>query len=117
MTEFQYENNDKLKKFADQFYGKIGEVQKVSGIDSVKVYKYLLAYCISYRENINLKACKCVEEMANDIDSGIQNQIFFEKAKMNVTIKDTIYFENYMKKMERDLGFLSEWYAYFAKVS
>lgn len=117
MTTFQYENGEKLEKFADQFFGKTGDVQKISGIDSVKVYKYLLAYRISTRSNINLKTCEWLEERANDLDWRLENRIFFEKAKMDVTVKDTIYFENYMKKLERDPGFLSEWYAYFAEAA
>ena len=117
MTTFQYENGEKLEKFADQFFGKTGDVQKLTGINSVKVYKYLLAYRISCKSNINLKTCEWLEERARDIDYGTQNRIFFEKAKMNVTVKDIIYFEDYMKNMERDRGFLSEWYAYFAEVA
>ncbi len=117
MTTFQYQNGEKLERFADQFFGEKGDVEKISGIGSVKVYKYLLAYCISFRNSFNLKTCEWLEERANIIDWGIQNRIFFEKAKMKVTVKDTIYFENYMKMMEKDKGFLSEWYAYFAEVA
>lgn len=117
MTTFQYENDTRLRELADQFFGKTGGIQKISGIDSVKVYMYLLAYCIAYSRSTNIEACDQLEKRAINIYKGVENRIFFEKAKMNVAIKDTIYFENYMKKMEEDPRFLSEWDKYFAEVA
>lgn len=117
MTTFQYENGEKLDRFADQSFGKAGKIRKVSGIDSVKVYKYLLAYRITCGKDIDLDSCEWFEERAIHLDLRNENRIFFEKAMMNVRVKDILYFEDYMKKMEKDLGFLSEWYAYFAETA
>ena len=117
MTTFQYENGERLERLADRFFGEAGDIQKVPGIDSLKVYKYLLAYRIACKKNVNIKICEWLEERAIHLDLRKENRIFFEKVRMDVAVKDTIYFEDYMKKMEKDPGFLSEWYAYFEEVA
>ena len=116
MTTFQYENSKEIRKLADRFFGENGEIKIISGIDSIKFYKYLLAYRIVYGRQVKLQTCKQLEERAFDIDFGMNNKMFFEKAQMNVSVKDIIYFEDYMRMLEKDIGFLSCWYVWFDKV-
>lgn len=114
MTDFQYLNERRIQELADQFFGERGDVYKITGMDMVKVYKYLIAYCSKNRQRINAVPYQVVKYIAIDSNYTKENLVFFEKVEH---CDDVIYFEQYMRSMEEDKVFLDAWHLWFEKAS
>lgn len=115
MKDFEYLNHDRLEELSNQIYGEGDRFKEIYDINSVKVYKFLLAYCIVYRKKINKRVYEHIKRQSINFSNCHKNRIFFEKVETYEIVKDAIYFMNYMKEMEKDPGFLGTWQIYFIR--
>lgn len=114
MTNFVYENEAQIRKLS-RLLCVDGVVKRAHDKESQKVCKFLLSYWILADGCITRKIYDKIREEILLADSSKKNIIFFEKVKEKNL--DFIYFQNYMKKMEKDAKFLDTWYTWFSKAA
>ena len=107
MTKFMYENGKELQRMGKGLNGStVVELSK----GYIKLLMYIISYAIYTDEPILIRSYEQVktENFEKDI------RIFFEKVKY--CSEDVIYFQNWMKKLEKDSEFQLQYNSYLTEV-
>ncbi len=114
MTDFMYQNEAQIRKLSHLLCVK-GVVKRPYDKESRKVCKFLLSYWILTEGRISREVYEKIKEEILFADASMENIIFFEK--IAYATSDLLYFENYMRAMEKDMNFSDTWYTYFSKAA
>lgn len=114
MTEFMYENGERIRRLCTNYFKK-DKAYIINTPEELRVYKYMLSYLSVIGANISNKNLDSFRKEAMRVDSSTRNLVFFEKLE-RYTI-DVIYFQQYMNECERDPQFRSTWYTDFSKTA
>ncbi len=114
MTEFVYENGEKLNLLSSRILEE-GKCAKAYDEQWLNVYKYVLAYMVITRDEIGSGIIEKIRRQILEYNTKTETLVFLEK--MECQPMDFLFFENYMKKAERNHEFLGTWYTWFKKAT
>ena len=115
MTDFYYNNEERLLQLQGEILGDEGELWRIITPQNVDVYKFLISMSIERGLHISHKAYMKVKEYAVYADCTIQNRVFFYM--YDSYSRDILYFHNFMERASKDPEFLSVYYTYFSKAA
>lgn len=117
MTEFFYENEERLMQIWKEVMGDEGKIKQEITPENLDVYKFLISMSIYYKLGMNVNMWEQIRDCAMFLDSGLKNRVFFEKSDIRQGTVDSLYFRNFMKEASRDTKFLGVYQTYFNRAA
>lgn len=115
MTDFYYNNEERLLQLQEEILGDKGKIEQIITPENLDVYKFLISMSIEMGLHISPKAYRQVKEYAIHADCTVPTIVFFEKC--DSYSMDTLYFQNFIKKVSRDTRFLGVYQTHFNRVA
>lgn len=115
MTDFCYNNEERLLQLQEEILGEGGKIEQTITPENLDVYKFLISMSIERGLHISKKSYMQVKKYAILADCTVPTIVFFEKC--DSYSRDTLYFQNFMKKASRDKEFLGVYQTHFNRVA
>lgn len=115
MTDFYYNNEERLLQLQEEILGDGGEIGELITLQNVDVYKFLISMSMEMGLYISKVAYYEIKKYAIMVDGTTKNRVFFEKCESYS--RDALYFQNFMKRASKDTGFLGVYQTYFSKAA
>ena len=117
MTEFCYNNWERLMQIREEVLGEGGKIEQGITPQNLDMYKFLISMSIYYQLDISVDMWEKIRDRAISLDTGVKNRVFFEKRDTRRGITDQLYFQNFMQEASRDTKFLGVYQTYFHRAA
>ena len=115
MTEFFYNNEERLRKLQKEVFGEEGTIKQTIEYYNLDVYKFLISMSIWLMLYMNRSSYEQVKAAALLIDGSKANRVFFEKC--DAYSRDVLYFQDFMKGQCKNRQFCDVYYTYFHRAA